>query len=139
MLPISLDHQTRRIRQNLTLNSQDRPTVSEPIDAASFKHITGTLSIPEIADLSGHQLITALHAVHLDENQHKTYVNISENSFQIRGTQEPFSLHVDAGALTKNAKPELSFLLRHPTGRYVAGRVLRDVDLYALISDLQVE
>lgn len=108
--------------------------------APDFKQITGSVLAANIEDLSGHQLFTDLYEVRLNDDGQKVFNQISENVYQMRDLNAPFSLYYDQQVLENDGvRHDLSFMLQAPSGNFVAGRNLRNIDLETLEAGMQVE
>ena len=135
-LELSLGHDTPRVEQDITVQGQDQA----PLTAPDFKQITGTVLASDIEDLSAHQLFVNLYEVSLNDEGQKVFNSISENVYQMRDLNAPFSLHYDKQVLVNDgASHDLSFMLRAPSGSIVAGRNVRDINLNTWESGQQIE
>ncbi|WP_252090553.1 hypothetical protein [Pseudomonas sp. MWU13-3659] len=137
-LPLALDHATIRVEQDITLAGSE--TGAQRMAAPSFKQITGSVLAANIEDLSGHQLFADLYEVRLNDDGQKVFNQISENVYQMRDLNAPFSLYYDQQVLVSDGvSHDLSFMLQAPSGHFVAGRNLRNIDLETLEAGMQVE
>lgn len=83
--------------------------------APSFKQITGSVLAANIEDLSGHQLFADLYEVRLNDDGQKVFNQISENVYQMRDLNAPFSLYYDQQVLVSDGvSHDLNFMLQAP-------------------------
>ncbi|MCG8293993.1 hypothetical protein [Pseudomonas entomophila] len=137
-LPLALDHATTRVEQDITLEGSE--TGAQRPAAPDFKQITGSVLAANIEDLSGHQLFANLYEVRLSNDEQQVFNQISENVYQMRDLNAPFSLYYDQQVLVSDdVRHDLSFMLQAPSGHFVAGRNLRNIDLETLEAGMQVE
>lgn len=136
-IPLMLNHATARVEQNITVSGSST-SATQPPASTVFTEIHGDISIPQIDDLEGHQLIISLNEVGLNDDLQPFFNRISETSYQVRTLKAPFSLRYDNNVLTSGRSYDLLFILRAPSGKFVAGRNLRNIDLAELTEAQQV-